>query len=540
MFVPKPPLARKRVAVFSLALAVACLITPGTALAGNAVRVFTPVADANVTSARPRANFGHALRLRVDAAPLVRSYLRFDIKGLSSGVARVKLRIFVNSGTRRGFRVFRVKQRWHERALTFTNAPPLADAVGVVAGPLRARTWTTVDVTRLVRGNGSYNIALVTRSSVAISMSSREVRRRRAKLVVETAPSHAEPAWGLAGGYSGIDMESVRRQGIGLVLVSSSWARAEPIEGTFDEQYFASLRDELARRRAQGFDVIFEVGFHRAPAWLLAKADARFVNQFGEVYTDSPEPNLIFARKYRPFAEHYAAKLFSEVGTDFTAVRVGGGHYGELQYPAVFDPARGKPQNDYWAFDAEARKANPVPAWHPCQPAARGEAAIFLAWYLNSLSMFQNWQVETVRRHYAGTIAVLYASWGMRAGDFEAAVRTSLCGTSSAEVNGEVQRAYDHAGHIAALTDPNVAVWGTWAENGGTISWLSSLADAHGLKMMGENSGEDDLAKMTIAIDAARSYGLSAFLWVRASQAFCFCGYATIDDYTALISADSS
>jgi hypothetical protein len=117
-------------------------------------------------------------------------------------------------------------------------------------------------------------------------------------------------------------MESVRRQGIGLVLVSSSWARAEPIEGTFDEQYFASLRDELARRRAQGFDVIFEVSFHRAPAWLLAKADARFVNQFGEVYTDSPEPNLIFARKYRPFAERYAAKLFSEVGSPLRRARL--------------------------------------------------------------------------------------------------------------------------------------------------------------------------------------------------------------------------
>jgi hypothetical protein len=36
--------------------------------------------------------------------------------------------------------------------------------------------------------------------------------------------------------------------------------------------------------------------------------------------------------------------------------------------------------------------------------------------------------------------------------------------------------------------------------------------------MMGENSVEDDLAKMTIAIEAARSYGLSAVLWVRASQ----------------------
>jgi hypothetical protein len=98
----------------------------------------------------------------------------------------------------------------------------------------------------------------------------------------------------------------------------------------------------------------------------------------------------------------------------------------------------------------------------------------------------------------------------------------------------------DHARHIAALRDPNVAVWGTWAEKEGTISWLSSLADARGLKKMAENSGQDDAAKMAIAVEAARSYGLSGFVWVTAEEAFCFCGYATVEDYAALVAAGSS
>jgi hypothetical protein len=92
-----------------------------------------------------------------------------------------------------------------------------------------------------------------------------------------------------------------------------------------------------------------------------------------------------------------------------------------------------------------------------------------------------------------------------------------------------------------ALTDPNAAVWGTWAEKTGTISWLATLADAKGLLKMGENSGADTAAEMDVAIGAAREYGLAAFLWIRASEAYCFCnGWATVEGYAARIASTSS
>ena len=61
------------------------------------------------------------------------------------------------------------------------------------------------------------------------------------------------------------------------------------------------------------------------------------------------------------------------------------------------------------------------PGRAPSRPTVRARAArcrrrSFLTWYLDALSEFQNWQVSSVRRYFAGPIAVLYASWGMRGG----------------------------------------------------------------------------------------------------------------------------
>ena len=55
---------------------------------------------------------------------------------------------------------------------------------------------------------------------------------------------------------------------------------------------------------------------------------------------------------------------------------------------------------------------------------------------------------------------------------------------------------------------------------------------------MGENSGRDTPAQLASAVHAARVYRLSAFLWVRAEQAYCRCnGWATIDDFEVLTRA---
>jgi hypothetical protein len=260
--------------------------------------------------------------------------------------------------------------------------------------------------------------------------------------------------------------------------------------------------------------------------------NARFVNEYGQTYTASDESNMIFAKELRPHAETYTAKVFSELGTNFYAVRVGGGHFGEMQYPGQTG-TDGKWQ--WWAFDGDAIAHSPVSSYKPCSGSST-QAGTFLNYYLDSVTDFQNWQVSTVRKAYPGKIAVLYASWGMRAGDFDATVQDNLCGNKSAEINGEVQRGFDHSRHINALSDTNVAVWDTWTDNPGTVSYLSQLASAKGLVMMGENSGEDDYATMQGTVNSAKQYNFQALLWIRTSEAYCLCsGYATIDNYSSLI-----
>ena len=109
----------------------------------------------------------------------------------------------------------------------------------------------------------------------------------------------AAPSWGMfsvptpvpSGLYTG---------GVRVVVLEMSWANAEPTDNSFNASYFQSLRNRLAAYRAAGFQVVLNMGMHHAPPWLLAKPNARFVNQDGIRYTASDEPNLIFATTLRP------------------------------------------------------------------------------------------------------------------------------------------------------------------------------------------------------------------------------------------------
>jgi hypothetical protein len=140
---------------------------------------------------------------------------------------------------------------------------------------------------------------------------------------------------------------------------------------------------------------------------------------------------------------------------------------------------------------------------------------------LDKLTEFQNWQIAALRQAgYQGTAAVLYPSWGMRDGDFEEAVMTNLAGTSSPEINGEIQRGYDHRRHVQGLTDATVAKWGTWAEEPATLSWLASLNPAdRTIPLMGENSGPGTTDKSQAFVDSCRQSGAVMCAWVRWGEA---------------------
>ena len=114
---------------------------------------------------------------RVDGSPIVRTYLKFNVNGIAGTVTNVTLRVFANSALNAGYDVFSVSDTsWIESGtggITFNNAPPLAATKTGSSGPISAGTWTSVNVTALISGNGTISIALTTTSSTALSMQSR-------------------------------------------------------------------------------------------------------------------------------------------------------------------------------------------------------------------------------------------------------------------------------------------------------------------------------------------------------------------------------
>ncbi len=77
---------------------------PGSVKASTTL-TFTPVADSYVNQSSPTKNYGDNRSIRVDGSPLVRSYLRFNVSGISGTVSKVTLRIYANSVSSHGFTV---------------------------------------------------------------------------------------------------------------------------------------------------------------------------------------------------------------------------------------------------------------------------------------------------------------------------------------------------------------------------------------------------------------------------------------------------
>ena len=156
--------------------------TPTTA---SSTLTFTSVADAYVTSAIPNTNYGGSQYLRFDASPIVRSYLKFSVQGLSGTIVSVKLKVYAGSSSSSGFKVYKVSNTsWGERSITYNTAPALGSQIGT-SGAITGSAWTTVDVTSLLTGNGTFSLAVTGISTTAVSLYSRETTRAP-QLIIST------------------------------------------------------------------------------------------------------------------------------------------------------------------------------------------------------------------------------------------------------------------------------------------------------------------------------------------------------------------
>ena len=131
-----------------------------------------PIADSYVDASSTTTNFGTSASLRFDGSPVVRSYLMFDLSGVSGTITKATLRVYANTASSAGYTAGGTATTWTETGVTASNAPPVGASIGS-SGAFGASSWTTVDVTSLV-GTGKLSIALSGINGTAVRMSSRE------------------------------------------------------------------------------------------------------------------------------------------------------------------------------------------------------------------------------------------------------------------------------------------------------------------------------------------------------------------------------
>lgn len=329
--------------------------------------------------------------------------------------------------------------------------------------------------------------------------------------------------------------------GVTHTVLAVSWDRFEPAPGAPDPMYVRQLRADCAAFQRAGLQVVLDPGFQYPPAWLLDMPDSRYQNQHGDTFIDrSPGKNIansVFNAAIRARQADHLRALFRELGTEFHAVRLGGGWFNELNYPPATFRAHA---NCYWAFDALAQgtrpglpagmTACPVPGWQPGAASPdHASARRFLDWYLASLQNYHDWQIATVRQLYAGPLVMMYPSWGIRPGQLEPAIAGDLAGHTSPERNAEIQRGFDFARFIGGIRDPLVGVHCTWLDANPSwsdetspdparwspVHYLSSLARHHSppLVVSAENTGGGGPQILRLCAQRARAFEVKSFFW---------------------------
>lgn len=182
-----------------LAMAVALFASYSVATSGATAqthaRTLIPVADTYVTSAYPSTGFGARTNLDVASYPSTRTYLRFDVRAVTTTVTKATLRVYAPVSHPGGFQVRPVASTtWAEATTTWLNSPTVSSTVTGSSGPLTAGRWVTIDVTTLVRANSLVSMSLLPAGGALLSLRSRESGATAAQLVVESASASPTPS----------------------------------------------------------------------------------------------------------------------------------------------------------------------------------------------------------------------------------------------------------------------------------------------------------------------------------------------------------
>jgi len=161
----------------------------GSASSGSSVSVaaapattsFGPTADSYTALSSPDQNYGTSISLhgKLSSTNEKRPHLTFRVSNLQGRtVSGARLRLFVTDSSPSGGNWYSVSPDWIESgtgSITWNNAPPILDAnwVGTI-GVATAGTWVELDLSQVIRGEGTYGFAMKTGSSDTVYYASRE------------------------------------------------------------------------------------------------------------------------------------------------------------------------------------------------------------------------------------------------------------------------------------------------------------------------------------------------------------------------------
>jgi hypothetical protein len=161
--------------VFALAasfLLTASLALFATAALATSTMTVKPSADGFAQASSAAASSAGSTDLRIDGSPVIRTYLRFDLRGVRGTVTSATLRLFALSPSGIGYQVSRTDGAgFTESSLTWNSKPALGSIVGNSA-TFGSNVWTHVTVTSAVSTGRFVDFAIVARNGTAIRFAS--------------------------------------------------------------------------------------------------------------------------------------------------------------------------------------------------------------------------------------------------------------------------------------------------------------------------------------------------------------------------------
>ncbi|MFQ5627691.1 MAG: DNRLRE domain-containing protein [bacterium] len=163
---------------------------------------FNPSDDAYVRSDQATSNFGTAPEFGMrQASPVVNSYLKFTVSGLTQPVQSATLRFQATGTTNSGGSVYPVSNDyqgtstpWDETGITFNNAPTISGPALSTVGSVTVGQTVDFDVTTAIIGDGIYSFGLDNASLQVARYSSKQGTTIPELIIVANASSAAKVA----------------------------------------------------------------------------------------------------------------------------------------------------------------------------------------------------------------------------------------------------------------------------------------------------------------------------------------------------------